>query len=215
MRGRMVDWRPWADRPLGYASHRYPADAPKPWLNLGCGTDYRDGWINADWDPTGSLKADKRFDLKRFPWPFADGELGLVYMSHVIEHIPHTLADVDKDGFFAVMDEVHRVLKPGGYAYFRTPHWEAENNPWDPTHTRVIHPWNFRYFDPTYTFSFYTSARFVVTDMFLSQVHLWGRHPRFGRHRQTLTEHLYARAPMLRPFLVRKPVEMTYVLRKA
>ena len=39
-------------------------------LNLGCGKDYRDGWVNVDFydDSTCDIK----HDLEIFPWPWED-----------------------------------------------------------------------------------------------------------------------------------------------
>jgi 2-polyprenyl-3-methyl-5-hydroxy-6-metoxy-1,4-benzoquinol methylase len=45
-------------------------------------------------------------------WPCEDGEFDVVLSNQVLEHIPNT------DHFF---QELHRILKPGGYAVVSTP----------------------------------------------------------------------------------------------
>lgn len=81
-------------------------------LNLGCGQFPKPGYVNVDLD--SHAKADVFWDLASFPYPFGDGEFGLVEMDHVLEHLPDP---------FAVMREVHRILSPGGTAIVRVPHF--------------------------------------------------------------------------------------------
>lgn len=204
-----------ADTARGWLPDRIPDDAAPPLLNLGCGEDYRPGWVNVDRDPTGRLDVDRRFDIFEVPWPLESSSVGLVYMRHVLEHVPHRIDGVDGDGFFAVTGEIHRVLRPGAYAYFRTPHWEDIDVVKDPTHTRAVHPHNFRYLDPGYKFGYYTDTPFRLVEARPSGWSLWGRRlPRAGASGLTVTEHLWERAPILRPLLRRRPCEMTYVLQK-
>jgi predicted SAM-dependent methyltransferase len=73
-------------------------------LNLGCGPNLKDGWVNIDlFDPGADLQLDIRE-----PWPFPDNAVSYVYSEHVFEHfefhveVPHFLG------------EALRVLKPGG-----------------------------------------------------------------------------------------------------
>lgn len=205
----------WPYRAIGYTYPEVLPETAKPWLNLGCGGDYRDGWVNVDLDPTGSLKIDRQMDFRKIPWPLEDASFGLVYMGNVIEHIPHEFPGVEKNGFIAVLEEIHRILRPGGYAVFTTPHWRAEDVVRDPTHTRAIHPWNFIYFTPDYPLNFYSEARFVLLQATPTKWWLRGNFLRMGRHRMAVGEHFWVRAPFLRPLLRRSPTEMRYVLRKA
>ena len=73
-------------------------------LNLGCGENRRQGWLNIDlFDPA----ADLQLDLRR-RWPFPDGSVAYIYSEHAFEHfefyeeVPHFLA------------ESLRVLQSGG-----------------------------------------------------------------------------------------------------
>ncbi len=204
-----------APRPRVWLPDRFPEDAEDPFANVGCGTDVREGWINADMDPTGTLDVDVRFNIVDVPWPFEADALGLVYMRHVLEHVPHTVPGHDTDGFLLLMAELHRVLKPGGYAYFRTPHWESTDIIRDPTHTRAVHPHNFRYLDPSYKYGFYTDTPFRLVEAYPSSYAVRGGiPPRIGDSGLTIAQHLWERAPILRPLLQGAPTEMTYVLQK-
>lgn len=83
-------------------------------LNLGCGKDVREGWINLDYDPR--VKGVINFDLMQ-PWKmFGDAEIDEIYAGHIIEHIPRgkPLAHVIR--------EMARVTKPGAIIEMRLPH---------------------------------------------------------------------------------------------
>lgn len=65
-------------------------------LNLGCGTDKRDGFVNSD-------RSDQ--DLNSFPYRWEDCSADEIVMSHVLEHLLFPER---------VMEECWRILKPGG-----------------------------------------------------------------------------------------------------
>jgi len=52
-------------------------------LNLGCGTDYKQGWVNVD---AGNVHCDVKHDIEKFPWPFEDSSVNEILMKHVFEH---------------------------------------------------------------------------------------------------------------------------------
>ena len=62
-------------------------------VNFGCGTDYREGWINVDvveetkWQ-SGSRKPDVMISANDSRLPFEDGSIDYVLLDNVIEHIP-------------------------------------------------------------------------------------------------------------------------------
>jgi SAM-dependent methyltransferase len=127
-------------------------------LNLGCGLDYREGWVNAD--VSKEVRADVHFDAFAFPWPLPSGHFEEVLCQHIVEHIPHQLPGVEGEAFFRFFEELHRILAPGGSVFITVPHWTHPNAIVDPTHTRVIHPETFQYFDPAHFRSYYTPVRF-------------------------------------------------------
>jgi SAM-dependent methyltransferase len=68
-------------------------------------------------------------DVNFFPWPIADNSYDLVFLNHALEHV----GDVVK-----VMEEIHRILKPGGRAVIQVPYFRCIDAYNDPTHTHFF-----------------------------------------------------------------------------
>ena len=85
-------------------------------LNLACGLDYRDGYVNADLYPLPNAKVDAVFDVSSIP--YADNTVDEIIASHIIEHF-----DVYESR--KILQEWHRVLKPGGKLIVETPDFLA------------------------------------------------------------------------------------------
>ncbi len=81
-------------------------------INVGCGDDVRDGWVNVD------IRATRPsvivHDLSRFPWPFSDNSADEMLLSDFLEHFPY--ADTDR-----ILLECYRVLKTGGIVTIQVP----------------------------------------------------------------------------------------------
>lgn len=66
--------------------------------------------VNPKWDLMDMVRRPNltyQHDIRKFPWPVPGGKYDLVYMSHILEHIP----------WFQTIDalkEVYRILKHGG-----------------------------------------------------------------------------------------------------
>jgi predicted SAM-dependent methyltransferase len=73
-------------------------------LNLGCGENIHPDWINLDIAP--SLPEVQRLDARK-DLPFPDNYFDACYNSHVLEHLQPEEA-------IAMIQQVQRVLKPGG-----------------------------------------------------------------------------------------------------
>lgn len=84
-------------------------------VNVGCGTRFDPRWINLDGEPVEA--SIRRYDC-RDRLPFTDASVDAVYSSHVIEHLPPTVA---RD----FVREVYRVLKSGGVIRLATPDLET------------------------------------------------------------------------------------------
>lgn len=107
-------------------------DATQPRrLNLGCGFDKRDGFVNAD--KFDACAPDVRVDLEVQPWPFDDNAFDHILLKHVLEHVGATV-----EGFFAVMRELYRVTAPGGIIEIHVPHYKHDSYWSDPTHVRAF-----------------------------------------------------------------------------
>jgi SAM-dependent methyltransferase len=81
------------------------------------------------------VNPDVVWDLNVFPYPFVDDHFETIVCEHVIEHLP----DVIK-----VMEELHRVAKPGAKVWIWVPHFSSLNFNTDPTH---VHAFSSRSFD--------------------------------------------------------------------
>lgn len=79
-------------------------------IHLGCGSVYKDGWINIDLD---SPVADMQRDLTE-SLPFANESVGLIYTEHFIEHISRSQA-------VSFLRECHRILDSSGVMRISTP----------------------------------------------------------------------------------------------
>ena len=84
-------------------------------LNIGCGFDYKKGYVNVD-NLTECLgaKVDVNHDLDKFPYPFKNGSIKEIYCNHVIEHTKYP----DK-----VFREFHRIMEKGGLLYLNVPYF--------------------------------------------------------------------------------------------
>lgn len=76
------------------------------------------------------------------PIPFADAHFDSVSAYDFIEHVPRVLNAPGGDGlrlpFIELMNEISRVLKPGGLLYALTPAYPSQDAFVDPTHVNVI-----------------------------------------------------------------------------
>jgi len=79
-------------------------------LNIGCGYDIKEGYINIDMKKGDGV--DIVLDLNDCTLPFDDDSVDEILMFHVLEHI------IDRYKF---INECHRVLKPGGFIFIKLP----------------------------------------------------------------------------------------------
>lgn len=93
-------------------------------LDLGAGKNKRAGFTAVDVRPFEGV--DIVADLTK-PWPWADSSVEEVHASHVVEHFtaPERIHFVN---------ELYRVLIPGGKATMITPHWTSCRAYGDLTH---------------------------------------------------------------------------------
>jgi predicted SAM-dependent methyltransferase len=107
-------------------------------LEMGCGP--KRIWPHSTAiDVNPRSKADVVHDLNQTPWPFADNTFDFVTAEHVLEH----LRDI-----IAIVEEVHRILKPGGLWLVEVPHFSSHHYHTDPTHTHAFGARSFDYFEP-------------------------------------------------------------------
>lgn len=104
-------------------------------LHIGCGNDYKEGFINCDW--TDKIKVDKIVDLEKPLIMFKDNSIDEVIGNHILEHIKN---------FPELMHELHRICGPGAILKFKTPFYSSWGQFNDPTHVRFFTPYTFDYF---------------------------------------------------------------------
>lgn len=133
-----------------------PAVSTRRHLDLGCGPSPRNPY-GAEELHALDLVAPIGFDPARFhqanlvlqPIPFEAGHFDSVSAYDFIEHIPRLIAlpgGGTRLPFIELMNEVWRVLKPGGRFYAVTPAWPRAEAFVDPTHVNVITADTHRYF---------------------------------------------------------------------
>ena len=140
-------------------------------LNLACGDVRIEGYHGIDYKKTEA--ADTIMDLEVFPWDIASESASDIICSHYVEHTPtdtyakrvvkaingsddfvslkEKVAKIDlnapSDGLILFMDEVYRILKPGGTIKIVAPYYASIRAWQDPTHRRAISDATFLYFN--------------------------------------------------------------------
>jgi SAM-dependent methyltransferase len=106
-------------------------------LNLGCGHERLDGYLNVDrvGDPPFT------WDLESFPWPWPDSSAEEVRLHHVLEHLGATPAV-----YLRLIQELYRVCRDGAKVSITVPHPRHDDFLVDPTHVRPILPESFQLF---------------------------------------------------------------------
>ena len=96
-------------------------------VDLGCGaTKQWPGNLGLDIFPASGV--DAVADLST-TLPLADDSVDVLFAVHILEHL------ID---FLPLVDEAHRVLRPGGVLHVMSPWWGHVNAVADPTHVRLL-----------------------------------------------------------------------------
>lgn len=104
-------------------------------LNLGCGNKKLPEEIGVDIIATNAT--DIICDLSMPPLPFDENSIDEIRSNHFLEHL---------DNVVAIMEEVHRILKPGGIIKTTVPHVSNIEFFRDPTHKTAFTYGSFDYF---------------------------------------------------------------------
>jgi predicted SAM-dependent methyltransferase len=87
----------------------------KPYVHLGCGEINLKGWINIDARPSDHVHlVTNKIDLNEF----ADESIGVIYLSHVLEHFD--LKEVE-----GLLNKFYSKLKKGGVLLIAVPDFKA------------------------------------------------------------------------------------------
>jgi len=108
-------------------------------LHLGCGDKPTLEQAAVNVDIRALRGVDVVCDLNELPWRWEDGEFDKVDATDILEHL---------DDVVGVVNEVWRVLEPGGVLWIRGPHQFGRNWLANPTHQRAFNEFSFDYLDP-------------------------------------------------------------------
>lgn len=100
-------------------------------LNLGCGENPIEGFINVD----KYGEPDIQHDLELFPWPWEDSSVDEIVLIHVLEHLGQ-----DTETYLNIIKELYRVCKDQATIHIAVPHPRHDDFIGDPTHVRIITP---------------------------------------------------------------------------
>ena len=140
-------------------------------LDLACGDSKAVGYKGVDISDYEAV--DYVMDLQQFPWNIKDESADEVRCSYYIEHIKHDNVALDlvnivnesndfaefkdklnkeeftnsQDGMIKFINEVYRILKPGGKLTLIAPYYSSMRAFGDPTHVRYIADFSFYYFN--------------------------------------------------------------------
>lgn len=95
-------------------------------LDFGAGPHPRDGFEGVDQFQFDG-KVTHVMDIKQTPWPWADNIVAEAHASHFVEH----LTGMERVKF---VNELYRILVPGGQCQIIVPHWASCRAYGDPTH---------------------------------------------------------------------------------
>lgn len=118
-------------------------------LNLGCGRNYKKGYINCD--IAKNLNVDKIVDLEK-KLPFKDNSVDEIIVYHVLEHI---------NNLIQLIEEFHRICKPNARVFIKVPFFTFPAAYGNPTHVRFFTTGSFDYFVGL-EFATYSNAKFKI-----------------------------------------------------
>lgn len=82
-------------------------------LNLGCGLDLKNGYVNVDFIQPCNLQ----IDLSEFPWPWKNSSVSEILMLDFLEHFPYLQTN-------KIISECRRILINNGTLIIQVPDFE-------------------------------------------------------------------------------------------
>ncbi|MBI3034055.1 hypothetical protein HYY72_02755 [Candidatus Woesearchaeota archaeon] len=104
-------------------------------LNMGCGTDIREGYVNLDFIKNEGV--DVVHDLEKTPYPFNEDQFEEVIAFNILTLIKN---------LSEVMEELYRISKNGAVIKIIVPHYNQHLPHTDPTTKRFFSPETFDFF---------------------------------------------------------------------
>jgi len=126
-------------------------------LHLGCGNDYKEGYVNCD--VTNKVKVDQIVDLEKPLTMFKDNSVDEIVCNHVLEHIKN---------FIPLIEECFRICKNDAVLKIKVPYFAYPGAYADPTHVRFFTLKTFDYFSSNNDLNYYSNARFEIKKKYLN-----------------------------------------------
>jgi len=127
-------------------------------------------------------------DFNIVPYPFADSTFSEIHAYHVLEHLKEPII---------AMEELHRLLVPGGMLHIRVPHFSSMGAFTDMTHRRPFGYTSFDCFQKDHAQHYYTKAEF---DIVHKEIKYFGLYPNNGVYEKYV--HKNSCLFVLRPFVL-------------
>lgn len=121
-------------------------------MNLGCGRTRIPGALGVDITKIEDF-VDQVHDLDVLPYPFEDNSVDEIHFYHVLEHLHEPVKKIE---------EMHRILRPGGILHIRVPHFSSRGAFTDITHVRPFGYESFDCFKEGNNQHYYTKAAFKI-----------------------------------------------------
>jgi ubiquinone/menaquinone biosynthesis C-methylase UbiE len=116
-------------------------------IDLGCGPFKKPGFVGIDifdWSDKYAKDEFLQGEIPEVLHNFKENSIEEVRASHFIEHIPQAKV-------IEFMNEVHRILTPGGVFEINVPPSTGRGAFCDPTHVSFWNDMSFRYYDKTWS----------------------------------------------------------------
>lgn len=130
-------------------------------LNLGCGTDIKEGYVNLDVAKLPGVNV--VWDINKLPLPFKKEEFDEIYCKDVLEHVD----------YIPLLKEIHRILRMGGIVKIRVPHFTSKNLYIDPTHKHGFSFDTFKFFTNSHERAYYFDFHFSEAKVYLEFDKKW------------------------------------------
>ena len=134
-------------------------------LNLGCANTRIPGSVGVDRFPRKGF-VDIVHNLNEVPYPFKESSVDEIHLYHVLEHL---------EGPLEKIEEIYRILKPGGLLYLRVPHFSSLYAWGDITHRQAFSIQAFDILDTKIRFRDlkYTKASFKILKRKIRYFYTW------------------------------------------
>ena len=136
-------------------------------LNLGCGKARIPNTIGVDHVEIEHY-VDIVHNLDITPYPFKSDSIDEIHMYHVLEHLHDPIQK---------LEELYRILKPGGIVHMRVPHFSSMGAFTDITHVRPFAYLSFECLQPNSYHHFYTTSSFEIMH---KEIKYLGQYPNNG-----------------------------------